>query len=248
MGKSKRMRKRNILESMGRAACLAIAAAGGAIVAGWAAYATIAWIGYGRLGVDRHRDPLLDRFIPAYEIGERHEIRVAAPADVAYASACAFDLQQSPVIRAIFRGRELILGAPHDDALPAGLLVQMRGLGWGVLADEPGHEIVMGAVTQPWQRRVKFRALPPDAFAGFDSPGYVKIVWTIEAEPLGSSTSLLRTMTRVQATDADSRRKLRRYWSVFSPGILLIRRESLRIIRDDAECRYDGASSPVSLM
>jgi hypothetical protein len=59
-----------------------------------------------------------------------------------------------------------------------------KSLGWGVLAEVPGGEIVMGAVTKPWTANPVFRALPPDAFATFDEPDYVKIVWTLRADRL----------------------------------------------------------------
>jgi hypothetical protein len=44
----------------------------------------------------------------------------------------------------------------------------------------------------------------------------------------------------VVTTDAQSRRRFRRYWSVVSPGILLIRHETLRLVRREAE-RHAGA-------
>jgi hypothetical protein len=92
-------------------------------------------------------------------------------------------------------------------------------------------------VTQPWEANVVFRALPPERFAAFDEPGYVKIAWTLRADPIDARTSVARTETRVTTTDAVARRKFRRYWSVFSPGILLIRYASLTIVKSDAERR-----------
>src|SRR5688500_7450259 len=53
-------------------------------------------------------DPMLDRFMPIYDIAERHHIRVDAPAELAFASACEADLAASPIVRAIFKARELI--------------------------------------------------------------------------------------------------------------------------------------------
>ena len=47
----------------------------------------------------------------------------------------------------------------------------------------------MGAVTQPWLGDVKFHALPPEEFAAFNEPGYVKIVWMLRVNPLGASDS-----------------------------------------------------------
>jgi len=41
----------------------------------------------------------------------------------------------------------------------------------------------------------------------------------------------------VMATDPAARRKFRRYWSIFSPGIVLIRRVALRLTKLDAERR-----------
>ena len=96
-------------------------------------------------------------------------------------------------------------------------------------------EIVMGAVTRPWEANVRFRSLPPDEFAAFNAPGYAKIVWTLAADPAGSGASIFHTETRVLTTDAFARARFRRYWAVMSPGIVLIRRQSLRVVKSDAE-------------
>ena len=85
---------------------------------------------------------------------------------------------------------------------------------------------------------MKFRALPPDEFAAFNAPGFAKIAWTIRAEPTGPETSRFYTETRVATTDAEARKRFRRYWTMVSPGVRLIRRESLRLVRADAERRH----------
>ena len=85
----------------------------------------------------------------------------------------------------------------------------------------------MGAVTQPWKANVVFRSLPPDEFAAFKEPDYVKIAWTLRADAVSDRESVARTETRVIATDAEARRKFRWYWARFSPGIVLIREISL---------------------
>ena len=142
-------------------------------------------------------------------------------------------------MRAIFRGRELLMhSAPVEERPPQSLIDECLSIGWGVLAQESGREIVVGAVTQPWKGDVKFRALPPDEFAAFREPGFAKIAWTIRAEPLGPATSRFYTETRVATTDAEARKRFRRYWTVVSPGVRLIRRETLRLVRADAERRY----------
>jgi hypothetical protein len=181
-------------------------------------------------------EALLNRFVPQYDIVERHRIRVAAPPDVTFAAMCAVDFEQSPLIRAIVRGREWMMGSRPDDdrSRPRGLLAETQAMGWGVLAEDPDRVIVMGAVTKPWEPNVTFRALPPDAFARFDEPGFVKIAWTLEADP-DDSGSVARTETRAVATDAVSRATFRRYWRRVWPGIVLIRRIVLRTMKRDAE-------------
>lgn len=228
---------------------LFVACVVGAVVLGWVGYALYAWNGYGSAQVDRLADAGLDHFMPVYEIAERHEVAIDAPWTNTYAAECLVDLQDSPVIRSIFRSREIILHAspdPDADQQPSSFLAQALSLGWGVLAEDPGHEIIVGAITQPWEPNVIFQALPPDQFAGFQTPGYAKIVWTLDAEPTGPSTSIARTVTRVVTTDPVSREKFRRYWATFSPGILLIRYQALDLVRDAAERGYrsNGSAAP----
>jgi hypothetical protein len=198
-----------------------------------------AWLRYGRVRNPRTAPTLLDRFLPTYEVLERHHTVIAAPVETTYAAARAMDLMDSAAVRAIFRGRELLMHAtPTAHREPQPLIDEVLALGWGVLAQDPEREIVLGAVTQPWEAQVRFRSLPPDEFAAFDTPGFAKIAFTIQAESLGPATSRFYTETRVATTDADARRRFRRYWTMVSPGVRLVRRESLRLVRSSAERRY----------
>ncbi len=183
-------------------------------------------------------DGLLDRFMPEYDLVERHSIHIAAPAPVTFLALSDMDLNESRVIRAIFKARELLLGADREPKSRAhGLVAMTRELGWGVLAEVPGQEIVMGAVTQPWKANVEFRSLPPDLFASFAEPGYVKIVWTLRADPVSGRESIARTETRVLAIGAEARGRFRAYWYRVSPGIILIRKIALRLAKREAERR-----------
>lgn len=225
-------------------------AAGGALVTlGYAGYAAVTWRRYGRVAPPAagEQDPLLDRFMPTFEVVDRHHVEVAAPAAITLAVAGEMDLSRSPIVRAIFKGRELILGATPDGVVrPRGLLAQMQSLGWAVLADVPGREIVVGAVTRPWEANVTFRAIPPEAFATFSEPDYVKIAWTLRADPLGEGRSVFRTETRVLATDARARGRFRAYWAFLSPGIVIIRRAMLQPLKAEAERRFAAGSAPAA--
>jgi len=156
-----------------------LAAGVGLAATSYAAYVGLTWYRYGHAkhaGSD-DQDVLLDTFMPDYEVVERHRVRIAAPAEIVLIAASEMDLQGSVISRGIFKARERILGADPDTTVrPRALLALVASLGWGVLAEIPGREIVMGAVTQPWMANVVFRALPPDEFAAFRQPDYVKIV------------------------------------------------------------------------
>ena len=227
------------------------AAGAGVAAAAYAAYVGITWSRYGRVTPPRpeEHDPLLDRFIGVYEIVERHRVRVRAPAAVTLAAARETDLQGTRLVRTIFKAREAILGAaPDRRSRPLGLLAEMQAIGWGVLAEIPDREIVVGAVTKPWEANVTFRALPPDQFAAFDEPGYVKIVWTLRATPITETESLFQTETRAIATDPIARAEFRRYWSLVSPGIILIRWALLGPVRREAERRVREGECQVPVM
>jgi hypothetical protein len=216
--------------------------AGGAGIAlgAYGACAAVTWHRYGRIPrVDPDdRDDRLDRFMPVYEVVERHRIGVAAPAAVTLAAARDQDLLQLPLVHAIFKTREFVMRATPDTRPPThGLVAAVQALGWGILADIPDRELVIGAVTKPWEADVRFHALPSDAFAAFSQPGFVKIAWTLRADPIDDGTSIFRTETRAVATDPSARARFRRYWAFASPGIGLIRRLSLRPLKHEAERR-----------
>jgi len=220
-----------------------------AVSGAYATYAAATWWRYGRVSEPRadERDVLLDTFMPTYEVVERHQVRIAAPADVALIAAETQDLIGLPLVRMIFKVREIVLGAtPSETPQRRELLSAVQALGWGVLAVLPGREVVMGAVTKPWEPNVTFRAVPPDAFATFSEPGFVKIAWTLRADPTDPRTCVFRTETRAIATDTTARARFRRYWAFASPGISLIRRLSLRPLKRQAEKGIERAAVPVT--
>ena len=220
----------------------------GVAAGAYAGYVGVTWLRYGHPAPARadDADPLLDRFMPTYEIVERHHIRVAAPAEITLDVARDVELQGSPVVRHDYQSPRDYPGRnPDDRRRPRGLLAEVQSLGWGVLADVPGREVVVGAVTRPWEANVMFRALPADQFAAFNEPGYVKIAWTIRADAIGAAESVFRTETRAIATDSDARTKFRRYWSLLSPGIIVIRWTILGPVKKEAERRAREAGYAV---
>jgi hypothetical protein len=203
-------------------------------------YVSVTWLTYGRslaVAADEDAEQVLDNFMPVYDVAGRQHVRVAAPAETTFSAACKMNLKQSVTVPTIFKTRALLLGGvwQPEKGRPMGIVEQARLRGWGILAEDPGREIVFGAVTQAWVPDPVFRALAPTDFAQFHAPGYVKIAWTLRVDPVDSMQSIARTETRVATTDPVSRAKFRRYWAFFSPGMFLIRWASLRIVRAEAE-------------
>ena len=90
--------------------------------------------------------------------------------------------------------------------------------------------------------------LPNPGLQLFASWGYPRLsLWPLRSLGLRRScgpsvcnlatagSCVLSTETRVLTTDAASRRKFRRYWFVFSPGIRLIRHAALNLAKRDLE-------------
>lgn len=181
----------------------------------------------------------LDRFMPDWDVRECFELEVDAPADLVLRTACEFDMQSLPLVKAVFRLREVLLGTtPTAPRIPQGIVAETRSLGWGLLAEEPGRWIACGARCQPWQADVRFTAIPPEQFSAYAEPDQVKIAWTIEAQPLGPSRSRLVQETRAVATDVPARARFNGYWRWARFGIVSIRLLLLPAVRRAAELEW----------
>lgn len=164
---------------------------------------------------------LLDTHVPEWDFRERHVTRVNASPERVFAAVRQVTLAEMGVFRVLawLRGIRVPVDRP---------VLEVASTTWSVLADEPGRELVLGAVGQPW--RLRGGNNPGGDFATFNRSGYAKMAinWRLEG-------TTLSTETRVLATDAAARRKFRRYWLVIRPFSGLIRRVWLRAIRRRAE-------------
>ena len=177
----------------------------------------------------------LDRFLPRFDVRERHTTIVQAPADTVFATAEAFDFQSLRPIKAIIRLRQILLGSATVTRRPQPFLEEALAMGWGLLAKEPGRLFMAGARCQPWLADVTFIPIPPHEFSSYNGASCVKIAWTLEVEPLSSTSTRLATETRALATDAEARRQFRRYWRWARFGIVAIRWFMLPAVRRQAE-------------
>ena len=111
-------------------------------------------------------------------------------------------------------------------------------MGFAVLADAPGEEVVLGVAGRPW--RVRGDGLDavagPDDFRAYSRPGSVKAAINFALAPERGGTRLT-TETRIAGTDEAGRRTFGRYWRIVMPGSALIRREFLRAAAGRAAAR-----------
>ena len=177
----------------------------------------------------------LDRFLPEYDVRERHSIAIQAPARLVFETARDYDMRSLRPVAAILRARAWVLGSSRAAEPRRGLAEETRSLGWGLLEEEAGRFYCSGAVCQPWLADVVFEPVPPAEFRNYRGPDRVKIAWTLEALPLGPERTRFSSETRVAASDSGARRKFLRYWRFVRPGVVLIRVFLLRGIRRSAE-------------
>jgi hypothetical protein len=180
----------------------------------------------------------LDEFAPIYQFSETATIPVRASAERVYEAIFRVTAAEVPLYRTLAwvrrgaaSGPESVLNPPDNEPL---VRVATR-TSFLTLAEVPGREYVMGAVVMA-PAGVRLAAGPtPEAFKALTQPGFAKAVMSFTVEPQGPGLCLLRTATRVHATDPASRDVFTRYWKVIAPGSLLIRHMWLRAIKVRAE-------------
>jgi hypothetical protein len=156
----------------------------------------------------------IDSWLPTFNVGERHEICVALPAEQALRRALATPAAPDRFIRLLFRLRGLD---------PEGSIEQfMTANGFTVLERTPTTYVV-GLVA----RRRRLTLTGPDAWRAASFPGSVKIAADFRVEPGPVGTRVI-TETRVAANDGLALWSFRLYWLVVGPFSKLIRRRWLR--------------------
>ena len=197
--------------------------------------------GEGGSGARPDSDPLMDRFLPRYDVDVVHaETFDASPAQC-YAGVLELDLLETPVVRVALGVRALPRRVrahftarrnetAHVESPATFRLKEMVDLGWILLSETPGVETVLGQVSRPWKAVADAVDPPttPDHFMNFDAPGFAKVVTSLRADPYGNNASILTIKTRVMLTDDASRRRFKRYWLLVGPVSSLIRHMALR--------------------
>jgi hypothetical protein len=178
---------------------------------------------------------MLDRLLPAARMVEVDTVDVGAPAARVWELVRHENLARSALIRALFALRALperLRGKSSATEIRIdGLRSTCERPGFQVLAEEPGHEVVVGAIGQVWHPEIPFVHLgSADEFRDFAEPDFAKVAWALRVVPRGDGACRVEVEVRVDATDDEAWRKFKRYFALIGPGSRLIRHALLASI------------------
>lgn len=169
----------------------------------------------------------IQNFLPNPRHTETHRIFVNAAPTEAWRAARHFDGAKIPWVRLIFDLRDipdLIRGRkPNSEDRRLGVdQVAESGKGFMILYEQPGKEVVIGAVGQFWHVSIPFAPVHSDAFKQFSEPGWGKLAWAISVEPYREGSTICFEL-RTTATDEASWTKFDQYYLLIGSASHLIR-------------------------
>ena len=191
----------------------------------------------------RTETTLVDELMPRWE---RRIIRaqpVHASAERTFWAIRQVDFFRSPIIAVPNRFRvqvDRLTGSRNHDVSPPRRAFRFAQLleedgGFHLLAEEPGHELVLGFIGRWWDRGYGRVGWTAEEFTQFTRPGYAKGTWGFTVLPYGADTCILVTDVRVCCTDEEARRKFNQYWALVGGFVTAMGKPVLRLIRDEAE-------------
>ena len=183
---------------------------------------------------------LIDSFAPKFDASETHRISIKASRQAVYSAIWTADLGGSPVIKLLLLMRSLPGILARRKELPRNGTITLRTLvdsGFGVLAESPTEEIVLGVNGRFWRPTGNLSTFDRSDFEHAVPAGLARGIWNFSVRDSVNGLTILQTETRVICGDSASRRKFLAYWLVVRPFSGLIRLIMLRRVRNAAEKR-----------
>ena len=190
----------------------------------------------------------LDRLLPSPRLVEVDHVDVHAEPARAWADVRFGDLAASRVARALFALRTMadrLAGEEPEVAVRIDDMTSTRERpGFRMLSEDPGAEVVVGAIGKVWRVRIPFvHVADAEAFAAFDASGFVKVAWALRVLPRADG-SRVEIEVRVDATDDASWGKFERYFTVIGPASRYIRRSMLAALGHRLEAGVAEPAAP----
>ena len=174
---------------------------------------------------------LIDEFLPVYDFSERHEIKIRASAENVFEAVNSTKFTDSWLIWGLFALRGLCWSQPSPELT----LRDMTRRSFTILGEKPDEEILLGLAGKFWTLFGSLQKVDAGNFKEFNKQGFAKAVWNFSLAASRDGETLLKTETRIQCLDEDSRQSFALYWTVVKLFSGLIRTEMLRLIKEKAE-------------
>lgn len=181
---------------------------------------------------------LLNEYMPIYEVNEFHTELVHASPQHVYNAMKETTFSEVKAFSTLMQLRRAAAGKftrVGNNDVPIFTLLSRPGSGFIQLAEDPGHEIVLGTAGRFWSLGAARSVQTREDFLAFNEPGSAKSVFNIRIEDMGKGWTRVTTETRALGNDPSARRKMAAYWRVIYPGSATIRRMWLRAIKTRAE-------------
>jgi hypothetical protein len=163
--------------------------------------------------------PLIDDWLPDFDVGERHDAALPLAEERALELALSTPAASDRVVQALISARGMV--ARHET------IERFFAAHRFVVLDRTENEWVAGAVGAVWRPRGGLvRLADADAWREANVPGTIKGAVDFRAERIPGG-SRLTTETRVKAMDERARKAFRLYWLAIGPFSALIRRRWL---------------------
>jgi hypothetical protein len=188
--------------------------------------------------------PLIKELMPEPDVVMQHVRGVRAPPDRVFAALATADFGKSRLITLLFalRGIPALLVAPRETLErlrkrkrhSALTLDRITKEGFGLVAERPGEEIVLGVTGRFWKASAKLQPASLELFRTGPAKGDALAAWSFRVEPAPDNHTRLTTETRIKTADVDTLLTFKRYWRLVHPGSAMIRRSMLATIAREA--------------
>ena len=174
---------------------------------------------------------LQDKYLPVYHFVETHLIDIRSDAETIYKAALTSDFSTSPVTKVLLSLRGI--STQRSFGLDAA-----REVGFTLLEEVDGREIIFGLTGQFWKARGNIQYLSRHDFIKFNDENFAQATWNFSIVENSIDFCRLLTETRIYCPGKLTRMKFRFYWLFIKPFSGLIRMEMLKAIKSAAERAY----------
>ncbi len=169
---------------------------------------------------------LIRKYMPVFDVFERHEILVNADPGRVYSAVKQLDAGESPVVKWLFRLR----GIPYEDISLAGMT---SGDAFKIIEEIPEKELLIGLLCT--NRMVPIPIRSAGQFHGFSEEGGIRIAWNFTVDQKASGKIRAATETRVQCFDRKTTNIFLAYWFFIRFFSGMTRIAMLKIIKRRSE-------------